>query len=47
MDKFKYGIINRIVYPETPVRIEYKLTKKGMDLEKSMNEIQKWAKKYC
>lgn len=42
----KEGIITRIVYPETPVRIEYKLTKKGRDLEKSMDEIQKWAEKW-
>lgn len=42
----KEGIITRTVYPETPVRIEYKLTKKGRDLEKSMDEIQKWAEKW-
>lgn len=42
----KEGIITRIVYPETPVRIEYKLTEKGRDLEKSMAEIQKWAEKW-
>lgn len=42
----KEGIITRIVYPETPVRIEYKLTEKGKDLEKSMDEIQKWAEKW-
>lgn len=42
----KEGIVTRTVYPETPVRIEYKLTKKGKDLEKSMDEIQKWAEKW-
>ncbi|MFL0250957.1 winged helix-turn-helix transcriptional regulator [Clostridium neuense] len=42
----KEGIITRTVYPETPVRIEYKLTEKGRDLEKSMDEIQKWAEKW-
>lgn len=40
------GIIIRKVYPEMPVRIEYELTEKGRDLEKAMNEIQKWAEKW-
>ncbi|GFZ33534.1 transcriptional regulator [Clostridium zeae] len=42
----KEGIINRSVYPEIPVRIEYELTDKGRDLEKAMDEIQKWAEKW-
>lgn len=37
------GILIRDVYPETPVRIEYQLTKKGKALESVMNEVQKWA----
>lgn len=40
------GIITRKVYPEMPVRIEYELTEKGRDLEKTMDEIQKWAEKW-
>ncbi|UCZ52343.1 helix-turn-helix transcriptional regulator [Bacillus shivajii] len=36
-------LVERIVYPETPVRIEYKLTEKGHALEPTMNELQKWA----
>jgi len=40
------GIITRSVYPEMPVRIEYGLTEKGKDLEKTMDEIQKWAEKW-
>lgn len=40
------GIIIRHVYPETPVRIEYDLTEKGRELQKSMVEIQKWAEKW-
>jgi DNA-binding HxlR family transcriptional regulator len=40
------GIISRTVYPEMPVRIEYDLTEKGKDLEKAMDEIQKWAEKW-
>ena len=40
------GILTRSVYPEMPVRIEYTLTDKGKDLEKAMDEIQKWAEKW-
>lgn len=40
------GIIIRKVYPETPVRIEYELTRKGLELEPVMDEIQKWAEKW-
>ena len=40
------GIITRTVYPEMPVRIEYELTEKGIDLETAMDEIQKWAEKW-
>jgi DNA-binding HxlR family transcriptional regulator len=40
------GIILRKVYPEMPVRIEYELTEKGKELEKAMDEIQKWAEKW-
>jgi DNA-binding HxlR family transcriptional regulator len=40
------AIIVRKVYPEMPVRIEYELTEKGSDLQKSMDEIQKWAEKW-
>lgn len=40
------GIILRKVYPEMPVRIEYELTEKGQDLEKVMEELQKWAEKW-
>lgn len=40
------GIVTRSVYPEMPVRIEYGLTQKGKDLEKTMDEIQKWAEKW-
>ncbi len=37
------GILRRLVYPETPVRIEYELTEMGKALEPAMNEVQKWA----
>lgn len=37
------GIVKREVYPETPVRIEYSLTEKGLALEPLMSEIKNWA----
>lgn len=40
------GMIERSVYPETPVRIEYQLTEKGRALESTMDEVQAWAEKW-
>ncbi|MXQ54805.1 winged helix-turn-helix transcriptional regulator [Shimazuella alba] len=37
------GLINRQVYPETPVRIEYTLTDKGKALQPVLDSIEKWA----
>lgn len=37
------GIVNRMVFPETPVRIEYSLTDKGKSLAPIMQEIEKWS----
>lgn len=37
------GIIQRNVYPETPVRIEYQLTEKGLALKPVMLEVHRWA----
>ncbi|GGG09601.1 winged helix-turn-helix transcriptional regulator [Paenibacillus abyssi] len=37
------GIVNRKVYPETPVRIEYSLTEKGRALEPVVREIESWS----
>lgn len=37
------GIVKREVYPETPVRIEYSLTDKGLAWEPIMKEIEKWS----
>ncbi|WP_018752286.1 winged helix-turn-helix transcriptional regulator [Paenibacillus sanguinis] len=37
------GVIQRIVYPEKPVRIEYSLTSRGMALAPVFAEIQDWA----
>lgn len=37
------GIVVREVHPETPVRIEYHLTKKGMDLNDVIASLSEWA----
>ncbi|MBP2242215.1 DNA-binding HxlR family transcriptional regulator [Cytobacillus eiseniae] len=37
------GIVKREVYPETPVRIEYSLTEKGISLEPLMKDIEIWS----
>ncbi|MEK8132106.1 helix-turn-helix domain-containing protein [Paenibacillus filicis] len=37
------GIVNRDVFPEMPVRIEYSLTKKGQALEPVLRGIETWA----
>ncbi|AGB42455.1 putative transcriptional regulator [Halobacteroides halobius DSM 5150] len=40
------GIIDRKVYPETPVRIEYKLTEKGKALKPVMKAMETWAEEW-
>ena len=40
------GIVERIVLPETPVRVEYKLTPKGEALEPTLKALGKWAERF-
>jgi len=40
------GIVERRVYPETPVRIEYALTEKGRQLDRVVDAIQLWANRW-
>jgi len=37
------GIVERTVVPETPVKVEYSLTKKGRALASAVNAIAAWA----
>ncbi|MCY0899877.1 MAG: helix-turn-helix domain-containing protein [Firmicutes bacterium] len=37
------GIVDRRVYPDTPVRVEYSLTAKGRDLAPVMQALHEWA----
>lgn len=41
------GIVERTVIPETPVRVEYSLTKKGRALAAAVEAISDWAHKWA
>jgi len=40
------GIVERTVVPETPVRVEYALTRKGRALAGPIDAISEWADRY-
>ncbi|SOC18448.1 HxlR family transcriptional regulator [Ureibacillus xyleni] len=40
----KEGIVERRVYSEIPIRVEYSLTEKGVALEGAIREIEQWSK---
>lgn len=42
----KEGIVKREVIPDTPVIIEYSLTKKGHALKPVLEEIEVWSKQW-
>lgn len=42
----KEGIVQRNIYSEFPVRIEYTLSEKGKALEPVIKDIQNWSEKY-
>jgi DNA-binding HxlR family transcriptional regulator len=39
----KHDLINREVFQETPIRVEYTLTKDGIKLRESIIPLLKWA----
>jgi len=41
------GLIERKIYPETPIRIEYHLTKKGEALRPILKEMADFSMLYC
>jgi DNA-binding HxlR family transcriptional regulator len=43
----KSGLIRRKIYHETPIRIEYYLTKKGVELESILDQMVIFSSKYC
>ncbi|MDE2348248.1 MAG: helix-turn-helix transcriptional regulator [Gemmatimonadota bacterium] len=40
------GIVLRLVTPDTPVRVEYELTKKGRGLEQALAAVEAWASEW-
>ncbi len=40
------GIIERVVYPQIPVRVEYRLTDKGQALQPVVQAIHVWAERW-
>ena len=40
------GIIERVVYPQIPVRVEYRLTEKGQALKPVVDSIHTWAERW-
>jgi DNA-binding HxlR family transcriptional regulator len=40
------GIVSRCVIPEMPVRIEYRLTEKGRDLDAVLGAISDWSHRW-
>lgn len=40
------GIVDRTVVPETPVRVEYALTKKGRALASAVDAMASWAERW-
>jgi DNA-binding HxlR family transcriptional regulator len=43
----RVGIVERKVYPETPPRVEYALTPKGIELHNVLKEFADWAKRWA
>ena len=39
-------LVTRTVIPETPVRVEYELTRKGRELQDALREIGNWAERW-
>lgn len=40
------GIVERKIYPETPVRIEYSLTDKGLAFEPVIRDVERWSQQW-
>lgn len=40
------GLLNRVIYPEIPPRVEYFITEKGNSLFPIIKEMSNWGKEY-
>jgi len=45
-DLEREGYVNRTVYPEVPVKVEYELTGMGKDLVKPLFQLVSWAESH-
>jgi DNA-binding HxlR family transcriptional regulator len=43
----KDGLIERKVYAESPIRVEYNITEKGMALEPILEQMSAYSMKFC
>ena len=43
----KGGLIEKKIFNETPIRIDYSLTKKGKALQPILEEMAKFSTKFC
>ena len=43
----KDGLIERKVYPDTPIRVEYTITEKGRALEPILDQMSAFSMRYC
>jgi len=41
------GVVERLVFDETPVRVEYGLTAKGQALGPALEALKQWSHVYC
>ncbi len=41
------GVVERMVTPETPVRVQYRLTDKGRDLAAVVAAVSEWAETWA
>ncbi len=42
----RQGVVQRKVIPDTPPRVEYSLTKKGIELKEILGDLADWAKRW-
>jgi DNA-binding HxlR family transcriptional regulator len=40
------GMVNRMVIPGPPLRVEYELSRMGHELEPALSELQRWANRW-
>lgn len=40
------GIVNKKIFPEVPLHVEYSLTKKGASLKEIIEKMREWGDKY-